>query len=177
MDELIHQMNRPDRRTGPNLHLKRHQLLGSRSFYQTNPIFPSLLLNQKMTSHQLSAWEATQEHEVQCVFGVHDVNEELVVSVCHQDKEQSGLFYGGSELVGQVSILVSSVAAESNCTLPPAWYTLESPRTAKIVMIKVCALEKSRERYAVERDQEKQKEKRKVRKAKIVMIKVCAQVL
>ncbi|KAM2067187.1 hypothetical protein ACFX1T_043548 [Malus domestica] len=45
---------------------------------------------------------ATQEHEVQCVFGVHDVNEELVVSVCHQDEEQSGLFYGGSELVGRV---------------------------------------------------------------------------
>ncbi|KAM1134435.1 hypothetical protein ACFX19_044263 [Malus domestica] len=117
---------------------------------------------------------STQEHEVQCVFGVHDVNEELVVSVCHQDDEQSGLFYGGSELVGRVSIPVSSVTAENNCTLPPAWYALESPRTAKIVMIKVCALEKSRERDAVERDQEKQKEKRKVRKAKIVMIKVTA---
>ncbi|KAM1340054.1 hypothetical protein ACFX2H_038503 [Malus domestica] len=67
------------------------------------------------------------------VFGVHDVNEELVVSVCHQDEEQSGLFYGGSELVGRVSIPVSSVAAESTCTLPPAWYALESPRTGKFI--------------------------------------------
>ncbi|XP_068306003.1 C2 and GRAM domain-containing protein At5g50170 [Pyrus communis] len=67
------------------------------------------------------------------VFGVHDVNEELVVSVYHQDEEQSGLFYGGSELVGRVSIPVSSVAAESTCTLPPAWYALESPRTGKFI--------------------------------------------
>ncbi|XP_021801704.1 C2 and GRAM domain-containing protein At5g50170 [Prunus avium] len=66
------------------------------------------------------------------VFRVHDMNEEeLLVSVFHHDDE-SGLF-NGDDLVGRVRIPVCSVAAETNCTLPPAWYSLESPKTGKFI--------------------------------------------
>ncbi|CAB4311102.1 unnamed protein product [Prunus armeniaca] len=66
------------------------------------------------------------------VFRVHDMNEEeLLVSVFHHDDE-SGLF-NGDDLVGRVRITVCSVAAETNCTLPPAWYSLESPKTGKFI--------------------------------------------
>jgi Ca2+-dependent lipid-binding protein len=65
------------------------------------------------------------------VFRVYDMNEELLVSVFHHDDDDDG---GGSQLVGRVRIPVCSVAAaENNCTLPPAWYSFERPKSGKFI--------------------------------------------
>ncbi|KAL6181817.1 hypothetical protein ACLB2K_048466 [Fragaria x ananassa] len=66
------------------------------------------------------------------VFRVYDMNEELLVSVFHQDDDCNGLF-NGAELVGRVQIPVGSVDAENNSTLPPAWYSFERPKSGKFI--------------------------------------------
>ncbi|KAF3639337.1 C2 and GRAM domain-containing protein [Capsicum annuum] len=67
------------------------------------------------------------------VFRVHDLEEELVISV-YQHHDNSGIFsnvYG--DLVGKVKIPVWSVTAEENQTLPPTWFSLQKPKSAKSV--------------------------------------------
>ncbi|XP_040367988.1 C2 and GRAM domain-containing protein At5g50170 isoform X2 [Rosa chinensis] len=66
------------------------------------------------------------------LFRVYDMNEELLVSVFHQDDDSNGLF-NGAELVVRVRIPVGSVAAENNSTLPPAWYSFERPKSGKFI--------------------------------------------
>uniref|UniRef100_A0A7N0VG44 C2 and GRAM domain-containing protein n=1 Tax=Kalanchoe fedtschenkoi TaxID=63787 RepID=A0A7N0VG44_KALFE len=69
------------------------------------------------------------------VFRVHDMEEELVVSVYYHGEggggDGSGVFGGSGELLGRVRVPVWSVMAEENHTLPPTWFSLESPRAGK----------------------------------------------
>lgn len=66
------------------------------------------------------------------VFRVYDINEELLLSVFHRDDHDND--DGGSQLVGRVRIPVCSVAAaENTCTLPPAWYSFERPKSGKFI--------------------------------------------
>ncbi|PON96729.1 C2- GRAM domain containing protein [Trema orientale] len=73
------------------------------------------------------------------VFRVHDLGEELVVSVYVHD-DGSGLFHGSNGLMGRVRIPVWSVVAEDNHTLPPTWFSLEKPKsiTGKHIISKDC---------------------------------------
>ncbi|CAN4085979.1 unnamed protein product [Withania somnifera] len=67
------------------------------------------------------------------VFRVHDLEDELVLSV-YQHHDHSGIFnnvYG--DLVGKLKIPVSSVASEENHNLPPTWFSLQKPKSAKSV--------------------------------------------
>ncbi|CAI0451553.1 unnamed protein product, partial [Linum tenue] len=68
------------------------------------------------------------------IFPIHAHDDEnLLVSVfTHHDG--AGLFGAGSgDLVGRVSVPVGSVAGEPNQTLPPTWFSLESPSAGKHV--------------------------------------------
>lgn len=65
------------------------------------------------------------------VFRVHDLDDELVVTVFNLDHDDSGLFRGSGDLAGRVRIPVSSIMAEDNHTLPPTWFCLEWPKTAR----------------------------------------------
>ncbi|XP_050376095.1 C2 and GRAM domain-containing protein At5g50170 [Argentina anserina] len=67
------------------------------------------------------------------VFGVYDMNEELVVSCFHQDDDFINGLSNGVELIGRVRIPVGSAATESYSTLPPAWYSFERPKSGKFV--------------------------------------------
>lgn len=62
------------------------------------------------------------------VFRVHDLDEELVVSV-HDHDDDSGFFHGSGGLMGRVRFPVWSVVAEDNHTLPPTWFSLEKPKS------------------------------------------------
>ncbi|CAN4088063.1 unnamed protein product [Withania somnifera] len=67
------------------------------------------------------------------VFRVHDLEEELVISV-YQHHDNSGIFnnvYG--DLVGKVKIPVWSVSSEENQNLPPTWFSFQKPKSAKSV--------------------------------------------
>ncbi|XP_009797805.1 C2 and GRAM domain-containing protein At5g50170 [Nicotiana tabacum] len=67
------------------------------------------------------------------VFRVNDLEEELVLSV-YQHRDDSGFLnvhYG--DFVGKVKIPVWSVAAEENQNLPPTWFSLQKPKSAKSV--------------------------------------------
>ncbi|KAK9278108.1 hypothetical protein L1049_027666 [Liquidambar formosana] len=66
------------------------------------------------------------------VFRVHDIKDDLVVSVFHHDGD-SGFFNGSGELVGRARIPVSAVAGEANQTLPPTWFSLEKPKTERFI--------------------------------------------
>ena len=62
------------------------------------------------------------------VFRVHDLDEELVVSVYDHD-DDSGFFHGSEGLMGRVRFPVWSVIAEDNHTLTPTWFSLEKPKS------------------------------------------------
>ncbi|XP_030941155.1 C2 and GRAM domain-containing protein At5g50170 isoform X1 [Quercus lobata] len=66
------------------------------------------------------------------VFRVHDMDEELVVSLFHHDDEPRVL-HGSRDLVGRVRIPVWSIAAEENHTLLPTWFPLERPKAGKFI--------------------------------------------
>ncbi|KAL3642319.1 hypothetical protein CASFOL_013134 [Castilleja foliolosa] len=66
-------------------------------------------------------------------FRVHDLEEELVVSVYkYDDHEQHGFFIGSAgDLMGRVKIPVWSIVAEENQNLPPTWFSVERPKSVK----------------------------------------------
>ncbi|XP_021292585.1 C2 and GRAM domain-containing protein At5g50170 isoform X2 [Herrania umbratica] len=66
------------------------------------------------------------------VFRVHDVGEQVVVSVFHHD-DDSGFFNASKDLVGRVRIPVWLIADEDNQTLPPTWLSLEEPKTGRFI--------------------------------------------
>ncbi|EOY20882.1 C2 calcium/lipid-binding and GRAM domain containing protein, putative [Theobroma cacao] len=66
------------------------------------------------------------------VFRVHDVGEQVVVSVFHHD-DDSGFFNASKDLVGRVRIPVWLIADEDNQTLPPTWLSLEKPKTGRFI--------------------------------------------
>ncbi|XP_015068094.1 C2 and GRAM domain-containing protein At5g50170 isoform X1 [Solanum pennellii] len=66
------------------------------------------------------------------VFRVHDLEDELVLSV-YQHHDNSGIFNVYGDLVGKVKIPVWSVAAEENHNLPPTWFSIKKPKSAKSV--------------------------------------------
>ncbi|KAK4438558.1 C2 and GRAM domain-containing protein [Sesamum alatum] len=66
------------------------------------------------------------------VFRVHDLDDELVVSVYRHDDHEPGFFnVSAGELVGRVKIPVWSVATEENQNLPPTWFSVERPKSVK----------------------------------------------
>ncbi|KAL1533004.1 C2 and GRAM domain-containing protein [Salvia divinorum] len=69
------------------------------------------------------------------VFRVHDLNEELLVSIykCDDHDHGHGFFHvsPAGELTGRVRIPVWRVAEEANQTLPPTWFTLERAKNGK----------------------------------------------
>ncbi|KAK6123570.1 hypothetical protein DH2020_042691 [Rehmannia glutinosa] len=68
------------------------------------------------------------------VFRVHDLEDELVVSVYKYDDHEHGFFnVSAGEFVGRVKIPVWSVAAEENQNLPPTWFSVERPKNAKSI--------------------------------------------
>ncbi|CAA0818101.1 C2 and GRAM domain-containing protein [Striga hermonthica] len=69
-------------------------------------------------------------------FRVHDLEDELVVSVCRHDgdREQHGIFGASSgDCVGRVRVPIWSVVAEENHNLPPTWFSVERPKSAKSI--------------------------------------------
>lgn len=69
------------------------------------------------------------------VFRVHDLDDELVLSVYkYDDHEQHGLFgVSSGEFVGRVRIPLWTVAAEENRNFPPTWFSVERPKTVKLI--------------------------------------------
>lgn len=67
------------------------------------------------------------------VFKVHDHNKEdvFVVSIVNHD--------GESILIGEVRIQVAFVASQDKQTLPPTWFSLETPKSGKFFN-KYCGL-------------------------------------
>ncbi|KAG6389245.1 hypothetical protein SASPL_150709 [Salvia splendens] len=67
------------------------------------------------------------------VFRVHDLNDELLVSVYKCDDHGHPFFHvsAAGELAGRVRIPVWRVAEDPNQTLPPTWFTLERPKNGK----------------------------------------------
>ena len=65
-------------------------------------------------------------------FRVHDMGDELIISVLHHDND-SGFFNSGNELVGRIRVPVSAVLAKENHSLPPTWFSLEGPRSGKFI--------------------------------------------
>ncbi|KAJ4959793.1 hypothetical protein NE237_019703 [Protea cynaroides] len=64
------------------------------------------------------------------VFRVHDMDEELIVSIFNQ-RDDHGFFHLSDDLLGRVRLPVWSVIAEDKQTLPPTWFSLEKPKTGK----------------------------------------------
>ncbi|XP_071903699.1 C2 and GRAM domain-containing protein At5g50170 isoform X3 [Coffea arabica] len=64
------------------------------------------------------------------VFRVHDLEDELVLSV-YQFNEDSGFFNVAGDLVGRVKIPVWSIVAEKNHYLPPTWFSLQNRKSLK----------------------------------------------
>ncbi|OVA20611.1 C2 calcium-dependent membrane targeting [Macleaya cordata] len=60
------------------------------------------------------------------VFRVHDIDDELIVSVFHHDDH--GFFNAPGDLLGRVRIPLWSVIDEDNQTLPPTWFSLEKDK-------------------------------------------------
>lgn len=68
------------------------------------------------------------------VFRVHDLEEELVVSVYKSVDHDHGFFHvSAGELVGRVRIPVWVVAEEENQSLPPTWFSVEKAKNVKSV--------------------------------------------
>lgn len=65
-------------------------------------------------------------------FRVHDLNDELVVSLYKCDDHDHGFFHvSGGELAGRVRIPVWRVAEEENQSLPPTWFAVEKAKSGK----------------------------------------------
>ncbi|XP_030495656.2 C2 and GRAM domain-containing protein At5g50170 [Cannabis sativa] len=64
------------------------------------------------------------------VFRVHDMDEELIVSVYDHDIDP-GFFHGSGGLMGRIRLPIWSVVAEDNHTLAPTWLSLEKPKRNK----------------------------------------------
>ncbi|KAJ8772275.1 hypothetical protein K2173_027452 [Erythroxylum novogranatense] len=64
------------------------------------------------------------------VFKVHDIGDDLVVSV-YNHEEDAGLFQSSRDLVARVRIPVKLAMQEFNRTLPPTWFSFEQPKTGK----------------------------------------------
>lgn len=68
------------------------------------------------------------------VFRVHDLEDELVVSMYHDGEHESGFFNGSAgDLVGRIKIPLLTVANEENKNLQPTWFSLERPKSVKSV--------------------------------------------
>lgn len=63
-------------------------------------------------------------------FRVQDLEEVLVVSVVNHSDELR-VINGSVDFVGEVRVLVGSVASADKQTLPPTWFSLESPKSGK----------------------------------------------
>ncbi|KAL6997102.1 hypothetical protein U1Q18_007224 [Sarracenia purpurea var. burkii] len=66
-------------------------------------------------------------------FRVHDMEDELLVSVYHHHDNGSGFFNVSGDLMGLIRIPVWSVASEENHNLPPTWFSLEKPKASKSI--------------------------------------------
>ncbi|XP_027167160.1 C2 and GRAM domain-containing protein At5g50170 [Coffea eugenioides] len=64
------------------------------------------------------------------VFRVHDLEDELVLSV-YQFNEDSGFFNLAGDLVGRVKIPAWFIVAEKNHYLPPTWFSLQKRKSLK----------------------------------------------
>ncbi|XP_042500360.1 C2 and GRAM domain-containing protein At5g50170 isoform X2 [Macadamia integrifolia] len=64
------------------------------------------------------------------VFRVHDMEEELIVSIFNQ-RNDHGFFHASSDLLSRVRLPVWSVFGEDKQTMPPTWFSLENPKTGK----------------------------------------------
>ena len=64
------------------------------------------------------------------VFRVHDLEDELVLSV-YQFNEDSAFFNVAGDLVGRVKIPVWSIVAEKNHYLPPTGFSLQKRKSLK----------------------------------------------
>lgn len=68
------------------------------------------------------------------VFGVHDLQEELVVSVYKYNEHEQGFFnVSAGNLVGRVKIPIWSVVEEENQHLPPTWFTVHRSKNVKSI--------------------------------------------
>ncbi|KAI3942052.1 hypothetical protein MKW92_001768 [Papaver armeniacum] len=72
------------------------------------------------------------------VFRVHDMDDELIVSVYEYNSEQDhGLFFNnvhGELLLGKVRVPVWSVINEDKQTLPPTWFSLNGKDSGKVLL-------------------------------------------
>ncbi|XP_031405014.1 C2 and GRAM domain-containing protein At5g50170 isoform X1 [Punica granatum] len=68
------------------------------------------------------------------VFRVHDLDEEVVLSVFHPEGDAAnGMFGGSGELMGRARVPLQSVAGEDKQTLPPTWFPLERHKAGKFI--------------------------------------------
>ncbi|MBA0834958.1 hypothetical protein Goarm_007272 [Gossypium armourianum] len=65
------------------------------------------------------------------VFRVHDVGDQLLVSLFHQ--HDSAFFNASKDLVGRVAVPLYLVSDQQNQTLPPTWFSLHKPNTGKFI--------------------------------------------
>ncbi|KAG8475970.1 hypothetical protein CXB51_032990 [Gossypium anomalum] len=65
------------------------------------------------------------------VFRVHDVGDQLLVSLFHQ--HDSAFFNASKGLVGRVAVPLYLVSDQQNQTLPPTWFSLHKPNTGKFI--------------------------------------------
>ncbi|MBA0718491.1 hypothetical protein Golax_006238 [Gossypium laxum] len=65
------------------------------------------------------------------VFRVHDVGDQLLVSLFHQ--HDSAFFNASKDLVGQVAVPLYLLSDQQNQTLPPTWFSLHKPNTGKFI--------------------------------------------
>ncbi|XP_021733545.1 C2 and GRAM domain-containing protein At5g50170-like [Chenopodium quinoa] len=67
------------------------------------------------------------------VFRVHDLEDELVLSIYHHDEDDSyaRFFNVSGFLVGRVRVPVWTVVGEESECLPPTWFSLQNPKAGK----------------------------------------------
>ncbi|KAJ8773425.1 hypothetical protein K2173_028602 [Erythroxylum novogranatense] len=83
----------------------------------------------KLGKHK-SKTKTSKNWNEEFVFKVHDIGDELVVSV-YNHEEDAGLFQSSRDLVARVRIPVKLAMQEFNRTLPPTWFSFEQPKTGK----------------------------------------------
>ncbi|WCJ36127.1 C2 calcium/lipid-binding and GRAM domain containing protein [Euphorbia peplus] len=69
------------------------------------------------------------------VFRIHhaDSDDELIISVYSYDENEVGFFNSSGDLIGRITIPVSSVSAELSQCLPPTWFSLQKPLAGKFI--------------------------------------------
>ncbi|XP_073124077.1 C2 and GRAM domain-containing protein At5g50170 isoform X1 [Henckelia pumila] len=68
------------------------------------------------------------------VFGVHDLQDELVVSVYKHNDHEPGFFnVSTGNLVGRVKIPLWSIVEEENQNLPPTWFSVHRSKNVKSI--------------------------------------------